>query len=390
MSFFTGKISMTRFRLTGGRTPTPLFNEEHLTKLAEHAAGRQRLMSADGVETGWVASKHILDVDFTLEKNVVNDWLFFGLRIDTHPMPADLMRAYYEIDVAALAAGNPSGRPSARQKREARESARERLEQEAKDGRFLKRKSIEVAWDRERNELYVGTTSTTQIDRLANLFKLTFGLDFEMLTAGVLAYDNADLAGTARNVDEASPSPFISGLSPDDIAWNLDEACRNWLGNEFLLWLWYHIETKDDTFELPDASPMTVMLASTLLLDCPRGQTGVDGFKHEAPTRLPEARRAIQAGKLPRKAGIVFVRHDQQFGFTLSAENLAISGATLPAPEEEDSGPKAVERVQRVRDMLEGLDLLYRAFCELRLSPKWGEEVDGMRRWLKREEKAAA
>jgi hypothetical protein len=46
---------------------------------------------------------------------------------------------------------------------------------------------------------------------------------------------------------------------------------------------------------------------------------------NEGPTRLPEAFRALQAGKLPRKAGLILVRHDQQYELTLQAETLAVS-----------------------------------------------------------------
>ena len=81
-------------------------------------------------------------------------------------LPTDLLRAYYAIDLAALAKSNPSGRPSARRSARPSESARDRLEHEAKDGRYTKRKAIEVVWDRKSNELLFGTTSVAQIDRL--------------------------------------------------------------------------------------------------------------------------------------------------------------------------------------------------------------------------------
>ena len=70
------------------------------------------------------------------------------------------------------------------------------------------------------------------------------------------------------------------------------------------------------------------MLARTLTLECPRGQTGKETIPSDGPTRLPEARRAIQAGKLPRKAGLILVRHDNQYELTLQAETLAVSGAS--------------------------------------------------------------
>ena len=68
------------------------------------------------------------------------------------------------------------------------------------------------------------------------------------------------------------------------------------------------------------------MLARTLTLECPRGQTGSESITSDGPTRLPEARRAIQAGKLPRKAGLTLVRHEQQYELTLQAETLAVGG----------------------------------------------------------------
>src|ERR1700680_421826 len=128
MGFFTGRVTCTRFRVTGKALRT--FGPEHLEKLAQNAIGRQRAAAGDGSQAGWIAGDHILDTRFDLAKNVVNDVLQFGLRVDSQKVPADLLRAYTQIELQALTAGNPSGLPSARQKREARATARDRLEAE--------------------------------------------------------------------------------------------------------------------------------------------------------------------------------------------------------------------------------------------------------------------
>src|SRR5687767_70801 len=99
MGFYSGRATFARYRVDG--SAPRLFTEDHLAKLAEHAAGRQRMVSADGVEVGWSAGDHILDTQFDLAKNVVNDQLAFSLRIDTMKLPGDLLRAYYAIDLAA-------------------------------------------------------------------------------------------------------------------------------------------------------------------------------------------------------------------------------------------------------------------------------------------------
>ena len=387
MGFFSGGVTFTRFRVLG---PAPqIFNEEHIARLAEHAAGRQRMIASDGIEFGWSACEHILDTQFDLAKNIINDFLFFSLRIDAMKLPSDLLKAYYSIDLAALSRNNPSGFASKSQKREAKESARDRLEQEAKDGRYTKRKAIEVIWDLKTNELLFGTTSATQIDRLVLLFKNTFGLAIESVTAGRRAYTLAELHQQTRSVDDASPSPFIPGLSPTEFTWIPDEASRDFVGNEFLLWLWYQCEDESAEIKLVDNSEAVVMLARTLTLECPRGMTGHETISHEGPTRLPEAMRAIQSGKLPRKAGLTVVRHGVQYEFALHAETLGVGSAKIPAPEDEDPRARLDTRAQQVRDLIETLDLLFDAFVRVRFTSDWAKQLQKMQRWLSREEKPA-
>src|SRR5258708_31921099 len=164
MGFFSGRGTFARYRVQG--PPPRRFTPEHLERLAARAAGKQRLAAADGVEVGWTAGDHVLDTSFDLAKNVVDDALHFAIRVDGHKLPSDLLRAYTALEVQALAATNPSGLPSARRKKEARQAARERLEEEARDGRFLRRKLCPLLWDARSNELLVGTTAVTVTDRL--------------------------------------------------------------------------------------------------------------------------------------------------------------------------------------------------------------------------------
>ncbi len=390
MGFFAGRVSFLRFKVNG---PAPrLFDNEHLDRLADRQAGRQRIASADGIETGWTAGDHILDTEFDLAKNVINDTLTFDLRVDTDKLPPDLLRAYYSVELKALTKNNPSGFPSARQKREAKEAARDRLEQEAKDGRYRKRKCIPVLWDRLSNEVLFGATSISQVDRLANLFEQTFGHDLECVTAGRRAYHLAELHSRTRLVDDSSPSAFVPGVTPQDVAWIADESSRDFIGNEFLLWLWYHTDVESDTIQLADNSEVTLMIARTLTLECPRGQTGHETISSEGPSRLPEARRAIQSGKLPRKVGLTLVRHGEQYELTLHAETLAVGSGKLPPPDEKitDARGKLDDRANQIRGLVETLDLLYDAFGQRRFGKDWETELIGMQKWLKREERRAA
>jgi len=385
MGLFSGRLTFARYRLA--KRSVKHFGPDQLDRLAAHAIGKARVAAGDGVDTGWTAGDHILDTRFDPSKNIVNDTLQFALRVDQQKIPADLLRAYMHVELEAVTKGKRSGLPSSRQKREARDAARDRLEQEAADGRFLKRKAYPLLWDALSHELLIGTTASSVLDRVHTLFQQTFGFGFEPLGAGRRAFLLAESRQQTRGVDDAGPALFIPGVSPTALAWLPDEESRDFLGNEFLFWLWYTLDAESDTLTLADNSEVAVMLARTLTLECPRGQTGKDTITSDGPTRLPEARRAVQSGKLPRKAGLTLVRHDRQSEFTLHAETLAISGARLPAPEGDDEHTRLEERVSLLRHFLETFDLLFDKFAQLRAGGDWPKELAKMQKWLQREEK---
>ena len=141
---------------------------------------------------------------------------------------------------------------------------------------------------------------------------------------------------------------------------------------------------KGGTIRLSDGSEASVILAKTLTLDCPRGETGRDQLADDVPTRLPEALRALQAGKLPRRAGMILVRQGAQYELTLQAESFAVSGAVLPKPEEGPLSPSEfrVARLESLRHLTETLDLLFAAYLDRRTSTMWTEELGRIRGWL--------
>lgn len=383
MGFLNGRVSYVRYRISG-ETPLP-FTEDHLELVRQHAIGKHGMAEAgDGVSFGWSGGNHVLDLAFDLEKNVINDALHLGIRIDTDKIPGDLLRAYTRIELDARAQLNPSGMPTKAQRQEAKEAALLRAEAEAADGRFRRRKSYPVLWDGQTNTLYAGTGSASVLDRLMSLFRETFDRTLEPITAGSLAQIQAETMG--RAVEEIHPAIFLGDTQAiaSVPAWAAegDVSRPDFWGNEFLIWLWHTLKTDGDTLTLADGSDVAVMLAKTLTLDCPRGETGRDSMTDAGPTRLPEAFRALQAGKLPRKAGLIIVRHGAQYELTLQAETFAVSGAALPKIEGASGHDLHVARVDALRHLVETLDLLYDAFGRRRTGPDWSGDLGRIRLWL--------
>jgi hypothetical protein len=187
------------------------------------------------------------------------------------------------------------------------------------------------------------------------------------------------------------PSGFVPGAS-DEVAWVPGGGSPDFLGNEYLLWLWFLTDRDSDTLAVGDGSEVTLMPARTLTLEDPRGVTGTGTIASEGPTRLPEARRAVQAGKLPRKMGMTLVRHDQQYELTLHAETLAVGSCKMPDLPEDVTAARAKleERATQIRELVETLDLLYARFLTARLSADWAGELERVRRWLAHTESRAA
>jgi hypothetical protein len=384
MGFLSGRVTFVRYRVSG-ESPLP-FNEETLEAVSNHAIGRHGGADpTDGVHMGWSGGRHVLDMTFELGQNVVNDALHLGMRVDADKIPGDLLRAYTQIELDARAAGNPSGKPTKAQREEAKEAALVLAEAEAADGRFRRRKMYPVLWDGQTGTLYAGVTSLAVLDRLLPLFRETFDRSLEPVTAGSLTRDIARELGRFDAVDAAPPlTLFGEADEPASVVWaESDPTSIDYWGNEFLLWLWYTLQSQGDTIALSDGSEVTVMVAKTLTLDCPRGQTGRDNMTTEGPTRMPEALRALQTGKLPRKAGLILDRQGSQYDLTIQAETLSVSGLGLPKAEDVSRDDAKLARVDALRHLTETLDLLFGAYVRRRLSNEWMSELTQIRSWLR-------
>ncbi len=386
MSFLSGTVSFSRFHVLGG-SPKRL-DENLLEKFRANAIGRQHIMTADNEEVGWLGGRHLLDLEFDIEKNIILDSLHFGMRIDASRIPPDLMRAYVEMEIDALRDNNGNSRIHPRMRRQATTAARRRAEREIKDGKYRRLRQFPMLWDTRDDVLYVAATQPAVLERLHPLFKTTFNKRLEQMTAGYLGFLSAEEKGTTRKIDDLRPSQFVDipdGRQQPEVYWTSHDAgSRDYLGNEFLLWLWHTLNTESDTIALPDGTEVAVLIVKQLVLECPLAESGKEVITCDGPTQLPESRRAIQTGKLPRKAGLLLSRQGSQYELTLQAETFNISTATLPKIEADGNGRARVEeRVEQIRHMSETVDLMFETFLTHRLSAAWQNTHKQMTAWLK-------
>ncbi|HSU67127.1 MAG TPA: hypothetical protein VLJ39_09660 [Tepidisphaeraceae bacterium] len=393
MGFPSGSVSFRRFAVVGKSPAAP--EQDLLDKLSQHALRPSELGLPEEVEYGWCGGHHVFDGAFSFEHNAYADALHFAMRVDTNKVPGELKKAYQIMEEEAVAATNPSGFISKNQKRDAKETVRLKIEDELRSGRYRRSKLVPVLWDLPNQMLYSSASNAT-FEKLAELFERSFELQLQPITSGSLGLQVLEPKGRKRDYEDFRPTRFVHGPDGEgqypEYPWVAKgPEPKDFLGNEFLLWLWHEADHRSGVINTESAGEVTIYIDRSLDLDCAYGQTGRDSLRGDGPSRMPEARDALRSGKLPRKAGFVVDAFKQQFSLTLNAESLAIGTAKLPDIEDAES-PRVVfeERIALVRDLCKAVDAMFETFLKTRASSAWEGQVGSLRKWIMEPSKKVA
>lgn len=380
MGFLTGSATFERFRVT--EDPTDSFGKDHLATLKKHRIGTSKGNRYETPDVGFTGGAHLLDTSFDLEKNIIGDAMHFGIRIDSCSIPGPIKRAWMHLELQAVQSDKPGSRPTKAQREEAKEAVEARCIDEAAKGNYQRMSITPVLWDSMSETLYLGSTSEKSNDVCLDLLNRAFGLEFSRVTSGKLAQEFAESVEHTEALYDASPSSFHPEAGGSVVWWNGMNDNYDYLGNEFLLWLWWHWETNSDMIALSDSTEVSGMFARSLSLDCPAGESGRESISSDSPVALPEAMVAIRMGKLPRKAGLTLVRDGEQYDFALKAETFSVGSARIS--QVGDSGLRdAIDRIESVRQLSETIDLLFEVFCQSRLGSDWAKVQKKIEKWLK-------
>lgn len=385
MAFANGAMTYKRFFVRGDLLDR--VDEELLEKLAAQAIDAKQEPTADQTVCGWTTGDHILDTRFDFAKNAVGDGLHFAMRTDTNKAPADLVRSYQRQAEAAMLEASGREFLSKSERREAREQARSRAADEARAGAFRRMKQVPVFWDLPRNNVYLGTGASSTVDQFMLLFHRTFGRGLVPASAGEVAARWAVRSGEASAFDNCRPAHFVNppaGAEPDDEILNPGEGqSRDFLGTEWLTWLWYTAQVESPEIPVPHGPAVTVLFERTLQLECAFRLSGSTTVTADGPTRLPEATAALASGKRPVRAGIQVAVQGDVYGLSVRGDGMNFSGLRVPQPEEA-THPRAVfeSRLEHLRHFMEAVDALYAAFLKRRLSTKWPQLLGAIRHWI--------
>ena len=249
------------------------------------------------------------------------------------------------------------------------------------------------------------------IEHVSKLFRDSFNVELELISAGRLAGDLIRSIGRGRDYEDLQPSPFTPP-PPRAIAQHndVDEAAKNitipavpwcsqsldtkdYLGNEFMIWLWHQSEQEhgridchvDTNMKPSDTADYYVTFDQSLDMDCAWGAGGKQTLRGDGPVSMPEAGEAMLTGKWPRKAGLIVADNEHQWQLTLQADRLTVSAIKLPTVEDLQSPRELIEsRIMMIDSLAKSLDRLYATFLSRRIGSTWPASRSTIASWIKK------
>lgn len=156
------------------------------------------------------------------------------------------------------------------------------------------------------------------------------------------------------------------------------------LGAEFITWLWYCEESQAGIFDLGgDLGQIEVGFEDRLTMSSAAIDEQEDSFKGGRPTSSIEARMALRLGKLARQAKIRVAQGEQEWLFTLREAPLMMSAIKLPEIMTKGGQTQFFERMFLLEHLERIYKTLFQVFLEVRLSEEWHSEIlPQIRQWV--------
>ena len=400
MPFLSGSVSYSRFGVSGNLPDEA--GEAALALLGRHVV-RPRGLSDEGVASGWCTGRHVFDTDFGWERCGFSGAIHCAMRMDVAKVPSLIRRAYVAMAEDAHAgteAPGGTGVPSRTARRDARAEADRRCKEEIAEGKYRRTSMTPVLFDLARRTVLAPVTGDAAFKELHGLVESTWGCKLLRRGAGGLAAEIMGARGMGSDLDDALPDAFTAppaalhdgggearpahAKGRPDVPWALAGGdARDFLGNVFLLWLWWNVENGQDLVET-ETVPVAVVIDKVVELECPWGVGARVSLRGSLPTRSPEATKALQAGKWPRRLGLLLAAHGQEFECVLQGDRFAVSGLRLQPPSEAARTPRleAEERLDRVATFDSVLVALYDCFLRERFGRSWGTRSRQVAEWI--------
>lgn len=301
-----------------------------------------------------------------------DDLAFLQMRADKKTVPPAWLRLKVgELERAARAAGEKINKAQ-------RQSWREQVTPELLERVLPSVNLVDVVWRLARGQVYLFGTSSRAHDNLAALWVRSFedegGPPEAVTPSSLLARWGLPQAALDRWRD-LRPLALLQGAE-EETSLTVDE----FVGEEFLTWLWWRCEVGGGKFTLPGEVEVSIVVEDDLVL---RDSEAVDKLKGGSPSRSAEASAALGGGKRLARAKLTAALGDRQWSFQLDAAVWQLCNVSVPAPDPEESESLDVQAFDGFVDLANIVDQLLGLYVRLRLAPAFeNDTLPAMRDWV--------
>jgi hypothetical protein len=160
------------------------------------------------------------------------------------------------------------------------------------------------------------------------------------------------------------------------------------LGDEFLTWLWYLIETGPDAFRSTDPDCLTLEVGNRVVLENRKGKSIERITIKGDDAGLEEGKMALKKGALVTELALVFKSGDHEWQFSIKGESLNLSGLKAPGPalpqSPEEMEPFLLDKTQQFYKIIIFIEKMYKNFIRLRISSGWSSKTTpAIKKWVK-------
>ena len=181
-------------------------------------------------------------------------------------------------------------------------------------------------------------------------------------------------AGEIMQADEGDVRPSRGAL---------DHPASQFLGREFLLWVWWRSEVDFATVELAEFGTVDFWIDDHIQFRTSGDDPQISDIRGGAPATTLEARTALLSGKTVESFKMALRVREREYSFSLRADSLEIASLKVPSDLQEGADEKIYERMFLLEEVTGILDALFFRFLELRLTETWNrEQVPAIRDWI--------
>ena len=159
------------------------------------------------------------------------------------------------------------------------------------------------------------------------------------------------------------------------------------LGEEFLTWLWFTIDKNQTLFKNFDPDFVALEVGNRVVFENRRKESVERITIKGDGASLEEGILALKKGALVTEINIVYKSAELMWQFTLKGESLNISTLSIPQTGSAESGEDiegvVLEKIFLYDKALQLLEKLYSYFSKLRVSDTWhSQESSLIRKWI--------